>query len=104
MPDHRRLYISGTASIDSNGQTVHRNDTPAQVKYTMEVIKAILKSRSTDFSNVTRSIGYFKHAEDGKLLGEYCRANKLPQFPVIVTENDICRDDLLFEIEVDAIK
>ncbi len=104
LPDHRRLFISGTASIDSSGQTVHINDTPAQVKYTMEVMKAILKSTSMDFSNVTRSIGYFKHAEDGKLLDEYCRTNKLPQFPVIITENDICRDDLLFEIEVDAIK
>lgn len=104
LPDHRRLYISGTASIDSSGQTVHINDAPTQVKYTMEVTEAILKSRSMDFSNITRAIGYFKHAEDGKLLDEYCRTNKLPQFPVIITENDICRDNLLFEIEVDAIK
>lgn len=70
----------------------------------MEVTGAILKSRSMDFLNVTRSFAYFKHVEDGKLLEEYCRAKKLPEFPVIISDNDICRDNLLFEIEVDAIK
>jgi hypothetical protein len=69
----------------------------------MEVTGAILKSREMNWSDITRAIAYFKHAEDAMLLQEYCRTYKLPPFPVIVTRSDICRDDLLFEIEVDAI-
>jgi hypothetical protein len=69
----------------------------------MEVTDAILKSRKMDWSDITRAIAYFKNAEDVMLLNEYCRMNQLTPFPVIITKRDICRDDLLFEIEVDAI-
>jgi enamine deaminase RidA (YjgF/YER057c/UK114 family) len=103
LPDLRRLYISGTASIDSNGKTVYPNDVTSQVKRSMEVTDAILKSRKMDWTDITRAIAYFKYDKDAVLLGEYCRMNQLPSFPVIVTKSDICRDDLLFEIEVDAI-
>jgi len=104
MPDHKRLYVSGTASIDVEGRTVFLDDTRAQVKLTMEVVQAILQSRGMDWADVTRSLAYFKRAEDAPLLGAYCRDNDLAPFPVIVAENDVCRDDLLFEIEVDAVQ
>ena len=104
LPDHMRLYVSGTASIEPNGKTVYLNDTPGQVRRSMEVTDAILKSRGMDWSDITRAIAYFKHADEAVLLSEYCQTNELPPFPLIVTESDICRDNLLFEIEVDAIK
>jgi hypothetical protein len=28
----------------------------------------------------------------------------IPRFPLAVSHADVCRDDLLFEIEVDAVK
>lgn len=103
-PDHRRLYVSGTASIDREGRTVFLDDTEAQVRLTMEVVQAILQSRSMDWADVTRSLAYFKRAADAPLLAAYCRGQNLPSFPVIVAENDVCRDDLMFEIEVDAVR
>lgn len=104
MPDHRRLYVSGTASIDKEGRTIFLDDTRGQVQMTMEVVQAILRSRGMDWADVTRSLAYFKRAEDAPLLGVHCRDNALAPFPVIVAENDVCRDDLLFEIEVDAVQ
>lgn len=103
-PDLRRLYVSGTASIDKAGKTVFLDDTRAQVRQTMEVVQAILRSRGMDWADVTRSLAYFKRAEDAPLLEAYCRDQALAAFPVIVAENDVCRDDLLFEIEVDAVQ
>lgn len=103
-PDHRRLYVSGTASIDREGRTVFLDDTKAQVRLTMEVVQAILQSRSMDWADVTRSLAYFKRASDAPLLAAHCREQALPAFPVIVAENDVCRDDLLFEIEIDAVQ
>lgn len=104
LPDHRRIYVSGTASIDEAGKTVFVGDCEAQVKQTMEVVQAILQSRGMGWADVIRALAYFKRAEDVPLLGRYCRDQGLASFPVIVAENDVCRDDLLFEIEVDAIK
>jgi enamine deaminase RidA (YjgF/YER057c/UK114 family) len=104
LPDHRRLYVSGTASIDRSGKTVFLGDSRAQVKQTMEVVQAILRSRGMDWTDVTRSLAYFKRAPDAFLFEAYRKDARLPTFPAIVVENDICRDDLLYEIEVDAIK
>jgi enamine deaminase RidA (YjgF/YER057c/UK114 family) len=104
LADHKRLYISGTASIDPAGETAHVGDPQAQVKLTMEVVCAILESRGMDWANVQRALAYFKHAEDAPILETYRVQNKLPRFPVVLVENDICRDELLFEIEVDAIR
>jgi enamine deaminase RidA (YjgF/YER057c/UK114 family) len=104
LPDHRRLYVSGTASIDGSGKTVFLGDCRAQVRQTMEVVQAILRSRGMDWTDVTRSLAYFKKAPDACLFEAYRKDSKMPLFPAVVVENDICRDDLLFEIEVDAVK
>jgi enamine deaminase RidA (YjgF/YER057c/UK114 family) len=103
-PDLRRLYISGTASIDGNGKTVFVGDCAAQVRRTLEVVQAILVSRGMDWSDVVRSLAYFKQPEDAPLFGRTLADAAIPRFPAIVLGNGICRDDLLFEIEVDAIK
>ena len=103
-PDHRRLYVSGTASIDKAGNTIFLDDCRAQVAKTMEVVQAILESRQMGWEDVTRALAYFKRAKDAPLLAAYRQENNLPPFPVIVAENDVCRDDLLFEIEIDAVQ
>jgi len=103
LPDLRRLYISGTASIDEQGRTIFIGDTAAQVRQTMEVVQAILHSREMDWGDVTRSLVYFKRGADAPLFEKYRQENGVPPFPAITVENDICRDDLLFEIEVDAV-
>jgi enamine deaminase RidA (YjgF/YER057c/UK114 family) len=103
-PDHRRIYVSGTASIDAEGNTVFVGDSAAQVKQTMQVVQAILDSRDMDWSDVVRSLVYFKRPDDAPLFRQYLENNAIPRFPAVIVENDICRDNLLFEIEVDAIK
>lgn len=103
-PDHRRIYVSGTASIDEAGRTVFVGDSKAQVTLTMEVVEAILRSKDMDWADVVRSLVYFRRAEDRFLFEAYRKDRALPAFPAIVTENDVCRDDLLFEIELDAMK
>jgi enamine deaminase RidA (YjgF/YER057c/UK114 family) len=104
LPDHRRLYISGTASIDTDGTTVHIGDPQAQVALTMKVVQAILESRQMTWNDVTRALAYFKHAHDAPIFDKYCMLNDIRPLPVIIAENDVCRDELLFEIEMDAVK
>jgi len=70
----------------------------------MDVVEAILCSRSMGWSDVVRGVVYFKYAADLSIYDEYCRSKGLPSFPAACLQGDICRDDLLFEIEVDAIR
>lgn len=98
----RRLLISGTASIAPAGHTLHVGDCAAQISQTFDVVEALLRSRDMDFSNVTRSVVYFRHPADAPLFDAFLQTRGMPYFPAVVARADICRDDLLFEIELDA--
>lgn len=101
-PDCRRVLISGTASIAPEGHTLHVNDAEAQMTQTLRVVEAILTSRGMGWEHVTRAIMYFKRIED--LPAFERRAATLPSVPLLFVNNDVCRDDLLFEMELDAIE
>lgn len=103
-PNHRKILVSGTASINDKGQTIHIEKIEKQIDHTMNVIKSILESRDMDFSNITRSIAYIKNAKHVSIFCNYWRKNINAPLPLAISNNDICRDNLLFEIEVDADK
>ena len=102
LPDHRTVWVSGTASIEPGGKTVYLDDIKGQVQLTMDVVEAILTSRKMTWHDVTRGVAYVKHASYAAEFRDYCARNEL-NMPFVTTENDVCRDDLLFEIEVDAV-
>lgn len=102
-PEYERLFISGTASIDEHGNTVRLGDTPGQVELTMRVVEAILEKAGMGFGDVVSSIVYFKDAGEFGLFDEYCLQHGL-ELPHVKVHADVCRDDLLFEIEIDAVK
>ena len=104
FPACRQLLVSGTASIDRDGRTVHAGNPAEQVALTMRVVGAILESRGMGWRDVTRGIAYFKRLGDRPLLDDYMRAHHLPAMSLAMAEADICRDDLDFEIEVDAVR
>ena len=101
-PDYGRLYISGTASIEKSGDTVFLDDTAAQIEMTMQVVHAILNNADMDWSDTVTALAYFKYRKDFGLFDDYCRANGI-KIPHIKIHADVCRDDLLFELELDAM-
>jgi hypothetical protein len=70
----------------------------------MEVAGAILTSREMSYADVSRAIAYFKRAKDIPTWEQYLKSSGTPAMPVVIAHNDICRDDLLFEVELDAIR
>ncbi len=98
-----RLSISGTASIDPEGNTVYLDDVLKQTELTFKVAQAILNSRQMDFSHVVRGIAYFRYAKDATIFQEYCDRFGARKSTFIVSENVVCREDLLFEIELEAV-
>lgn len=101
-PDLRRVLISGTASIEPKGASVCANDIDGQIDLTLQVVRAILVSRDLDFSNVTRATAYLRHPADAPLLHQWCARAGLDHAPLVTTQAVVCRDELLFELELDA--
>lgn len=102
-PAYRSLFISGTASIEAGGKTIHAGDADAQIAFTMRVVEALLSSRGMDNSNVTRAIAYFRNMRDIPAYERYREKAGSSALLPLVMQSVICRDDLLFEIEVDAV-
>lgn len=100
----RRLLVSGTASIHPGGKTAWVGDVRKQVELTMEVVAAILQERGMDWRDVTRATCYYRHAEDRRYFAAWLAERDLAAMPVVDTHSVVCRDDLLFEIELDAVK
>jgi hypothetical protein len=57
-----------------------------------------------DFAETSRATAYFKNASDVKVFERWRAASGLESWPVICAVDDICRDELLFELELDALR
>ncbi|MHC5082707.1 MAG: Rid family hydrolase [Planctomycetota bacterium] len=101
-PDHSRMYVSGTASIEPGGETVFLDDTAKQIDMTMKVADALIKNGGMDWNNVVRAMAYVKDSAEFDLFDAWCTKNGI-DIPHVKIEADICRHDLLFEIEMTLI-
>ena len=96
------LLVSGTASIEPGGKSVYPEDAEKQIGLTMDVVKEILDSRRMSWRDVTRAIAYVKRAGDAEIFTRFCARQRLPSLPLAIVKGSICRDELFFEIELDA--
>jgi enamine deaminase RidA (YjgF/YER057c/UK114 family) len=102
----KNLFISGTASIIGQ-ETIGKEDVREQTIVTIENIKKL-----TDIERINKLAGnsdaisgrysivriYVKNREDFNTVRDICNEH-FPKTPAIYIEADICRDDLLTEIE-----
>jgi enamine deaminase RidA (YjgF/YER057c/UK114 family) len=102
LPGSRQLHISGTASIAPDGSSLHTGDIEAQLAKTMKVVAAILQSRGMEWSNTTRGIAYYKRAEDAATVRNCMREYTEGSSAIALAHADVCRPELLFELELDA--
>jgi enamine deaminase RidA (YjgF/YER057c/UK114 family) len=103
FPDHRLLTISGSASIAPNGRTLHEGDVVRQIHLTLDVVENILKSRGMDWSHAARAVGYFFDLADLPTFDAICLERGMPTLPMAPAHAIVCRGDLLFELELDAV-
>ena len=100
------LFVSGTASIVGH-QTVHAGDVAGQTKETMANIAAVLaeanrRSRSTAFALGDLSYRiYVRHADDFPAVAATLQP-LIGNAEAVYVQADICRRDLLLEIEAVA--
>lgn len=102
MPACKRIMVSGSASIDFVGNTVHFGDIKKQVKLTMEVIGAILESRGLSFADTVSSVAYCMRPEYIEAFREWMADNC--EIPCVPSYSTVCRSDLMFEVELEACK
>lgn len=92
------VYLSGTASIDDLGNTVYLDDIGLQIDKTYSVIDALLDVSSMKLDNMVEGTVFLKKAEYMDAFIEYCKSRNI-ELPALITVADVCRDNLLFEMD-----
>ncbi len=102
------LFISGTASVDERGDSIHLGDIQAQTRRAFENITALLESEAADWHDIVRTTCYladFRHYDEfndvRNLFYEEQGLDPLPASTCI--EARICRPELMVEIEAIAM-
>jgi enamine deaminase RidA (YjgF/YER057c/UK114 family) len=99
-PAGETVFVSGTASIDADGTTTNIGDAKGQINATIENVRAVLGDMHCADKDVVQAVAYCKTTNVENIFNGL--KGNLP-WPWITTICDICRPDLLFEIEATAI-
>lgn len=99
------LLISGTASIDEQGKSVHIGDFRAQMRRTLANITGLLASEGCTWHDVVRTTCYLRDIErDYEAFNEertaFFKEQRLDPLPASTgIQAILCRPELLVEIE-----
>lgn len=103
------LLISGTASIDGRGNTIHVGDFRAQTRRTFENITGLLAAEGATWHDIVRTTCYLRDIErDYQAFNEerstFYKDHQLDPMPASTgIQAILCRPDLLIEIEAIAM-
>ncbi len=103
------LLISGTASVDEKGETLHPGDFRAQAWRTYRNISVLLESEGATWKDVVRTTCYLRdierdYAAFNEIRTEFLRQQDLDPLPASTgIQAILCRPDLLVEMEAMAI-
>ncbi len=97
------LFISGTASIDKNGDVVHPGNVVKQAERTLENISALLDSAGFAKDDLSSFIIYLRDQADydfvKPVIDKYSKS-----LPAVCVKAPVCRPGWLIEIEATAGK
>jgi 2-iminobutanoate/2-iminopropanoate deaminase len=103
------LFISGTASVDESGNSVHVGDFRAQTRRTFRNVTALLEAEGATWKDVVRTTCYLRDIDrDYKEFNEertaFYREQGLDPLPTSTgIQAKLCRPELLVEIEAIAM-
>jgi len=96
------LLVSGTASIDEAGRSLHPGDLQAQSGRMLDNLESLLAGQGAGLGDLVSAVVYAKRVEDGAALRDACLARGFAGFPCTFVLAPLCRPELLCEAEAVA--
>lgn len=109
LPGATMLLLSGTASIDDRGRTMHEGDFAAQCLRTLRNLTQLLAAEGASWHDVVRTTCYLRdierdYDEFNRIRTWFYAAARVDPLPASTgIEARLCRSDLLVEIEALAL-
>ncbi len=101
--DRRKVYLSGTASINHEGTILHPGDVEKQVYRMWENVEALLQEAECSFDDLMQLIVYLRDIADYQSVKRMFD-EKFADTPKLIVLAPICRPGWLVEMECIAAK
>ena len=99
------LFVSGTASIDTEGKVVHPGEIEGQIHRMIFNVEDLLSAHGASMADAVTAITYLKHPGYLDAFHKVSRERSItPSFPNNITVADVCRPEWLCEMEVTAVR
>jgi enamine deaminase RidA (YjgF/YER057c/UK114 family) len=103
LGDARYVFVSGTAAIDDHGASVHVGDFEAQLRHTLDAVDTLLGEAGARLSDLAQATAFLKRPGDLRTLERVAARSGLAHVPLVTTVADVCRPELLFELDATAV-
>jgi enamine deaminase RidA (YjgF/YER057c/UK114 family) len=97
------IQVSGTAAIDEQGLSLYPGDIRSQINCTFDKIETLLNHEGADLRNIAAANVFVKSPEYAPIFWQMATDRGLADFPGVCVVADICREELLFEIDAEAM-
>ena len=97
--DYKLILVSGTASIDEQGKSVFIGDPAAQIRQTLSVVSELVASEGATLQDLCEATVFIKRKEDFPFYQEIIEQMGISNLPSVCVLADVCRDELLFELD-----
>lgn len=97
------IEVSGTAAIDQQGKSKFINDVRGQINCTFDRIETLIAQEGAGLRNIAAATVFVKRPEYVEIFREMARERGLEDFPAVCVVADVCREELLFEIDAEVV-
>lgn len=100
--DRKHVFISGTASINNQGEILYPGDILKQAERMMENISTLLNEAGAKVSDIGEAVVYLRDTADFAVIDRFFH-ERYPELPHIIVHAPVCRPGWLIETECFAI-
>jgi enamine deaminase RidA (YjgF/YER057c/UK114 family) len=101
--DATLIQVSGTAAIDEHGVSLFPGDIRSQIKCTFDKIASLLAQEGAGLADICAATVFVKRPEYAEVFREVAAGQGLADLPAVCVVADVCREELLFEIDAEAV-
>ena len=97
--DRSHYYISGTASIDKNGQVLFCNDVRQQTQRVLDNTEALLRAGGAELADLKQTTVYMRDIADAPVIRKELEKRLPAGIPMVMLKAPVCRPAWLVEME-----
>ncbi|MEW6584681.1 MAG: RidA family protein [Nitrospirota bacterium] len=97
------IEVSGTAAIDEHGVSLYPGNIRAQIDCTFDKVQTLLAQEGAELKDICSATVFVKQSGFAEIFYEMAAARGLEDLPCVCVVADVCREELLFEMDAEAV-